>query len=67
LNESGRLEYAYVTRDACEGHRQRRGEVGDACVAVAQRLQEPTARGIGERGIRPIQELIFNHIVDYSW
>ena len=61
-----RLEYPDVARYAREGHRQRGGQVGDAGIALAQRLQQLAARGIGERGVRAIQHLIFNHIVDYS-
>ena len=64
-HESSRLQHAHVARDAGECHRQRSGEVGDAGVALAQRLQQPSAGRIGQRGVRAVQHLIFNHLVDY--
>jgi hypothetical protein len=33
---------------------------------VAQGLQEGAARRIGECGVRAIEQLIFNHSVDYT-
>ena len=55
LHESSRLQHADVARHAGECHRQRSGQVGDAGVTLAQRLQQPTAGRIGERGVRPIK------------
>ncbi len=65
-HKSSRFQHADVARYAGESHRQRSGQVGDAGVTLAQRLQQPAAGGIGQRGIGAIQYLIFNHLVDYN-
>lgn len=65
-HEARRLEDTDVARYPGECHRQRRGKVGDAGVALTQRLQKPSPGRIGERGVRAVQHLIFNHLVDYN-
>lgn len=65
-DEPGRLQHADMTGDTGECHGQWRSQIGDAGIAIAQRLQQPAPGGIGERGVRAVQHLIFNHIVDYS-
>ncbi len=66
LDKAGRLQNTDMARDAGEGHRQRSGQVGDAGVTLPQRLQQPTSSRIGERAVCAVQDLIFNHIVDYN-
>ena len=43
--ESSRFQHADVARYAGECHRQRSGQVGDAGVTLAQRLQQPATVG----------------------
>ena len=66
LHEPGCLQHTDVARDARECHRQWRRQVGDAGVTAAQRLQQQSSGRIGERAVRTIKDLIFNHLVDYN-
>ena len=65
-DQTGRLQNPDMARDTGEGHWQRSGEVGDPRIALTQRLQQPPSSRIGERAVRAVQDLIFNHIVDYN-
>jgi hypothetical protein len=62
-DEAGRLEYSHVARDPSEGHGQRPGEVGNACIAFPQRRQQSSASGIRECSKGTVEDLIFNHLV----
>lgn len=64
-DETGGLEDGDVTGYSGEAHRQRRGQIGDAGVAVTQRFEESPSCWVGQRGVRAIEK-IFNHLVDYS-
>lgn len=66
LHQPGGFQHTDVTRDAGEGHGQRGGQVADAGVTVPQRLQQPAPSRIGQGRIGAVQNLIFNHLVDYS-
>ena len=65
-DESGGFQHADMTRYTGECHRQWSGQIGDARVTLTQRLQQVASGRIGERSIRLIQHLMFNHSVDYS-
>lgn len=66
LHEACRFQHADVTGYAGECHREWSRQIRDAGTALSQPLQQQAAGGIGECGVRPVQHLIFNHIVDYS-
>lgn len=66
LDETSRFEHSDVAGHPGECHRQRRGEIGDAGIAGTQRLDEVTTRRVGQCGVGTVQDLIFNHLVDYS-
>lgn len=66
LHQTGGFQYPDMPRDAGERHGQRRGQVADARITVTQRLQQPTTGRIGQGRVRTVQDLIFNHLVDYS-
>jgi hypothetical protein len=66
LDQPGRLQDADVAGDAGERHRQRRGEIGDPCVSRTQRDEQGPAGGVRERRVGPVQDLIFNHLVDLT-
>ena len=62
-DEASSLEHAHVARDACEGHGQRPGQVGNAGVSVSQRHQQGPTGGISECAKGTVEDLIFNHLV----
>ncbi len=66
LHEPGRFQHADVARYTGECHRQWSCQIRNAGITFPQPHQQQAASGVGERGVRPVQHLIFNHIVDYS-
>jgi len=66
LHEPSRFQHTDVARYAGEGHREWSCQIRDAGAALLQRLQQQAAGGVGKRGVRSVQHLIFNHVVDYS-
>ncbi len=65
-HQSGGFQHADVARNACERHWEGRGQVGDAGVALTQCRQQPSSSGVGKGAIRTVENLIFNHSVDYN-
>lgn len=66
LHQTGGLQHPDMPRYAGERHGQRGGQVADAGVTLAQGLQEAAPGRIGQGRICAVQNLIFNHLVDYS-
>lgn len=66
LYQTGGLQYPDMPRDAGERHGQRRGQIADAGITLTQRLQQTATGRIGQGRIGAVQDLIFNHLVDYS-
>lgn len=64
-DQAGHLQDGHVTRDACEAHRQRVRQIGDARVAASKRDKQGPAGRIRKRRVRPIEDLIFNRYVDH--
>jgi predicted dithiol-disulfide oxidoreductase (DUF899 family) len=54
-----------VARHCGERHRQRCCEVGYPSVALPERYQQGTSRRVCQRGVREIEDLIFNNLVDH--
>ena len=65
-HQAGRFEHADMARHAGERHGQRSGQVGDPGITLTQGLQQASSGRIGERAVCAIQQLIFNHLVDYN-
>jgi hypothetical protein len=62
-DQTGGLEHPDMARNASEGHGQRPGQVCDAGVAISQRHEQRSAGGVSECAKRPVEDLIFNHLV----
>ena len=65
LDQSSILEHSDVASHAREGHRERPGEVCDSGVTGAESDKQCSPRGVSERRVGAVEELIFKQLVDY--
>lgn len=63
-DQTGRLEDADVAGHPGEGHGDGAGKIADAGIASLQREQECAPSGVGESGVSPVENLIFNQLVE---
>jgi hypothetical protein len=65
-HEAGLLQDADMPGHPGEGHRERRGEVRDAGLAVTQSDEDCPPYRVGERRVLRVERRMFNHSVDFT-